>query len=669
MGLDEYGTFVLHRSLNDRERKNIPSSSLRHHKYYQYYKGIRIEAAELSLHTDKEDWIRVMHGDILHGMNFTITNTITEKEALLKALKYMGAETYAWEVKTPDVDLAIPEGELIFARINGPEIVPENFILCYRFDIVSIKPHENKAIYVDAHSGEVVKSRSNIQGCNTTLKYGAETLYNGLNHFFIREKFIGNWVLYYCTRDIRTKDYTGNNNFYTTANVTDDDGYYDHHSIATSAHWAVTETANFFNTYFGLNGVDDNNRELRVWSNHPRGLVRGPHYIVQNGKDYIYTGTLNGSDYTTLDVMAHEYGHAVDNYSADLLYEYESGALNESFADIYGKFTEWSITPNEFDWEMGHQVSSIRSLSNPNTFLQPDTYEGVFWFDHTNCTVPDPNVNDNCGVHINSGVQNYWFFLLSQGGTHNGVSVNGIGMQKAAQIAYRNHTVYLTQNTDYADARSGSIQAAGDLYGLCSGEVLQVRNAWAAVDVGNPGNPCLVITGGNTICVNYPGDGITLKANTQNGYTIQWSNIPSNWSYSTSGTDNEWLTVDYIQNGQPNQTAFIHAQTTINGSNVSDTHPVTLINCNFKLNYPGVNRSNTSVYPNPAHQYFTINSKKIDQGHLEIISMATGQSVINGLDWQDREQIPVDKLPSGLYIIRLVGIHGDMEIHRLLIQH
>lgn len=228
---------------------------MKHQKYYQYYKDIRIEAAELSVHTDKEDWIRVMHGDILHGMKFTIENTISEKVAFSNALKHMGAETYAWEIKAPEEEVSIPEEELIFARINGPEIVPENFTLCYRFDIVSVKPHENKTVYVDAHSGEVVKSRSNIQGCNTTLKYGAETLYNGLEHFYIRNRTIGDWVLYYCTRDIRTKDYTGNSNFYTTANVTDNDGYYDHHATATTAHWAVTLTADFFKSIFGLNGV------------------------------------------------------------------------------------------------------------------------------------------------------------------------------------------------------------------------------------------------------------------------------------------------------------------------------------------------------------------------------------------------------------------------------
>lgn len=148
LGLDEDGTLVLHRSLDDRKRKNINSSEMKHQKYYQYYKGIRIEAVELSVHTDKEDWIRVMHGDILHGMKFTIENTISEKVAFSNALKHMGAETYAWEIKAPDEDLALPEGELIFARINGPEIVPENFTLCYRFDIVSVKPHENKAVYV-----------------------------------------------------------------------------------------------------------------------------------------------------------------------------------------------------------------------------------------------------------------------------------------------------------------------------------------------------------------------------------------------------------------------------------------------------------------------------------------------------------------------------------------
>ncbi|MCH7575375.1 MAG: M4 family metallopeptidase [Candidatus Marinimicrobia bacterium] len=97
-------------------------------------------------------------------------------------------------------------------------------------------------------------------------------------------------------------------------------------------------------------------------------------------------------------------------------------------------------------------------------------------------------ITDTCDfVHINSGVQNYWFYLLAEGGT--GTNENGdsydiatIGRDKAAQIAWRNTTIYLSGAMGYADARQGAKWAASDLFGGL--EVTQVLNAWSAVGVG-----------------------------------------------------------------------------------------------------------------------------------------------------------------------------------------
>jgi len=97
---------------------------------------------------------------------------------------------------------------------------------------------------------------------------------------------------------------------------------------------------------------------------------------------------------------------------------------------------------------------------------------------------------DNGGVHTNSGVQNYWFYLLCNGGNGtndigNSYNVSSIGMTAAAAIAYRTLSLYLNSYSQYSDARLYSIQAAIDLYGSCSNEVIQVTNAWYAVGVGN----------------------------------------------------------------------------------------------------------------------------------------------------------------------------------------
>jgi hypothetical protein len=130
-------------------------------------------------------------------------------------------------------------------------------------------------------------------------------------------------------------------------------------------------------------------------------------------------------------------------------------------------------------------------MANPNAYSQPDTYKGTYWKDATTtgCAVPGQTTNDYCGVHTNSGVLNFWYYLLVTGGSgtnDNGFAYNvtGIGLDKAAAIAYRTLTTYLTSSSTYANARTSSLQAAADLYGAGGVEVTQVTNAWNAVGVG-----------------------------------------------------------------------------------------------------------------------------------------------------------------------------------------
>ena len=126
-------------------------------------------------------------------------------------------------------------------------------------------------------------------------------------------------------------------------------------------------------------------------------------------------------------------------------------------------------------------------MSNPNAFQNPDTYGGLNWTNTKNC-IPSGS-NDQCGVHNNSGVQNYWYYLLSDGGAGKNdigstFDVTGIGYLKASKIAYRNLTNYLSPSSDFNDARKGAIQSAIDLYGFGSPEYIATTDAWYAVGVG-----------------------------------------------------------------------------------------------------------------------------------------------------------------------------------------
>ena len=184
---------------------------------------------------------------------------------------------------------------------------------------------------------------------------------------------------------------------------------------------------------------------------------------------------------TSIDVVSHEFTHGVTEFSAGLIYANESGALNESFSDIFGKAVEYEADPLLFSWLIGEGFGTpFRNMSNPNAFGDPDTYNGTNWFE---------GAGDNGGVHINSGVQNYWFYLLVQGGSGTNdfgeiFDVPAIGWEKASAIAYRNLTEYLIPISQYKDAREGSLEAAADLYGVCSDEFKAVAEAWFAVGIG-----------------------------------------------------------------------------------------------------------------------------------------------------------------------------------------
>jgi hypothetical protein len=131
----------------------------------------------------------------------------------------------------------------------------------------------------------------------------------------------------------------------------------------------------------------------------------------------------------------------------------------------------------------------MRSMSNPNSgsTRQPDTYMGNYW--------EDPySYFDNGGVHINSGIQNFWFYLLSSGGNgtnDNGdaYSVNGIGITDAQQIAYRNLINYLAPYATHIDAFYGSMHAAEDLFGNPSAQLTAVQQAWYAVGIDSTTRP------------------------------------------------------------------------------------------------------------------------------------------------------------------------------------
>lgn len=231
--------------------------------------------------------------------------------------------------------------------------------------------------------------------------------------------------------------------------------------------------------YLGLNSYDNGGHPL--YSN----IVPCSQYnAFWDGYGVSYCNYINSSFSAALDVVGHEWAHALTEKSpkgriGELTYSGLSGALNESFSDCLGTAFETKFGIQ--NWTLGERIYTHRSMQSPNSYNQPDYYKGIYWFPVDNCT--PSNINDYCGVHTNSGVPNKMFYLLAQGGVHpiSKLSVQGIGIDKAIKIMLRANRYYWPSDADFVDAYDGMVLAANYLYPNSSLESDQVTRAWTAV--------------------------------------------------------------------------------------------------------------------------------------------------------------------------------------------
>ncbi len=193
-----------------------------------------------------------------------------------------------------------------------------------------------------------------------------------------------------------------------------------------------------------------------------------------------------------LDVLAQQWGHGIIKHTSKLKRSGEAGALHESFCDMLGAAV--AAAYGDDDWWLIGQKSYEgyyydRNMADPTATGQADTYGGPNWFAQDSCFTPD-DTNDSCGVHTNMGVTNKAFYLLAEGGTHNGVSVTGIGMQNVMKIFFRANSLYWDSTADFSlrDGASGSMKAALDL-DTSNFWLQQTSLAWTAVGV------CTILAG------------------------------------------------------------------------------------------------------------------------------------------------------------------------------
>lgn len=221
-----------------------------------------------------------------------------------------------------------------------------------------------------------------------------------------------------------------------------------------------------------------------------RGLM-----VFGNGipSNFILTGSGQtvGPLAGALDVVAHELTHGITDYTSELVYQGESGALNEAFSDMVGVAVEAFFQPRgtglmQADYLLGEDsfrasragsVSGIRSMQSPTAYGDPDHY-----------SIRYTGTEDNGGVHINSGIPNHAYYLAIEGGTNrvSGRAVTGVGFANRDQIEkvfFRAFTTMLPLRATFSQARAATIQSARDLYSSNAAVERAVTDAWTAVGV------------------------------------------------------------------------------------------------------------------------------------------------------------------------------------------
>jgi len=452
-------------------------------KMQQVFKGVPVFGSVINAHVDQDGVLTSVSGNLAPEL---YDKQSLKKGATLKADAALEKAKAALTKKIgsfPELESEVtPELVVYFQDGNA------NYAYSAEFEFLYPEPG-NYQYFVDAKTGEILDSYNQIHEAkpstggpgitgNNTIGSGKGVLgdsktFNTLtnsNGSYLVDGTRGSGILTY---DAKNRTQTPGTLWLDSDNIYN--AVYD--GAAVDAHAYAGNTYDYFKNVHGRNSYDGNGAQLvstvHYGRNYNNAFWSGSQMVYGDGDGNTFI-PLSGA----LDVIAHELTHAVTDTTADLVYQNESGAINESMSDIFGTLVEFHFNNNP-DWQVGEDIytpniagDALRSMQDPTLSGDPDHYSKRY-----------TGSGDYGGVHINSGISNKAAYLLANGGTHYGVSVNGIGNNKAGAIYYRTLTQYLTPNSNYSHFRVSTIQAATDLYGASSSEVASVKAAFTAVGV------------------------------------------------------------------------------------------------------------------------------------------------------------------------------------------
>ncbi len=452
------------------EREDTDAFGKTHLRFTQVYEGLRIWGCSKIVHFDSSGVIFMVAGQNIPTPSLGTSPAITAPAAESRAFSQISSELQGRAVRSENELVVYPSAGqprltwlITFLGTQGPGIR-------YR-------------VFVDAISGEIVHKYNDIQFDGPAVGSGHDL--DGMARSLQTYKIGLDYKLIDASRPMFKPPvsdlngiiatYSSQHHFGGIVTDTAGDNVFDNDSgyqAAVSAHYFAEKVYDYYAATFGFNSL----------SNTGSSMLANVHDSIFQNNAY-WDGTIvsfsdgDGVNWrpfcADLDIVGHEFTHALTEYTAGLFYEYEPGALNESMSDFFGNMIDRT------NWVLGDNVRMtapgfIRSMADPHR--GPDSAR--FPFGNQPAVMSeflDTNIAfDNGGVHINSGIPNHVGYLMGE----------SIGRDKTEQIWFRTLTTYLTPNSSFQFWSVMLLQSAEDIYGPGSAEAVATTAALDSVGFG-----------------------------------------------------------------------------------------------------------------------------------------------------------------------------------------
>ncbi|MFC9120579.1 M4 family metallopeptidase [Streptomyces sp. NPDC057067] len=463
----------------------IDTDGARHVRYDRTYSGLDVIGGDLVVHLAKNG--EITGSDLAHQGAIEVARTtpkLTAADASAKAVRHA---KHVRKAKADSKDSTL----VVYAAGKIP-------VLAYRSTVTGAGdtgPASREAVIVDAASGALLDQyelHQTVTGTGNGVTVGQvsiETTQTG-SGYTLTDAAHGGTIIYDSYNSPQSNPRQNARAFSKTSNTWGNGTASSRESAAVDASYGLAKTWDYYKDSFNRSGIRNDGRGAPAYVHMDTNVLNA---FYDDDCFCMFFGdgsSQNGNTpVTALDVAGHEMSHGVTAATANLNYSGESGGLNEATSDIFGTMVEFyaNNTGDQGDYYIGEKLNMsggyMRRMDNPSA-------DG----NSLSCWTSGAGSVD---VHYSSGIANHFFYLAAEGTgaktiggrSHNGTTCNndtfsGIGKDKAAAVWYRALSTYMTSTTNYASARTATLQAAADLYGTNSQERYLVSKAWAAVSVG-----------------------------------------------------------------------------------------------------------------------------------------------------------------------------------------